>query len=79
MMSDAGAGGVDPSPIQNVTAQYTKLKRQYQQLLDRWTPHVLHRWLATTCLLAIFMLRIVFTQGVSTISSSINPKLLTIC
>ncbi|EKM81116.1 hypothetical protein AGABI1DRAFT_84050 [Agaricus bisporus var. burnettii JB137-S8] len=63
MMSDASTGGVEPSPIQNVTAQYTKLKRQYQQLLDRWTPHVLHRWLATSCLVAIFMLRIIFTQG----------------
>jgi hypothetical protein len=76
-MSDAGTSGVEPSPIQNVTAQYTKLKRQYQQLLDRWTPHVLRRWLATACLLGIFMLRIVFSQGVSTITFLANLQLLT--
>lgn len=64
MMSDTGSG-VEPSPVQNITAQYAKLQRQYQQILDRWTPHVLHRWLSTAGLLAVFMLRIVIAQGVS--------------
>ncbi|EEB90712.1 hypothetical protein MPER_11046 [Moniliophthora perniciosa FA553] len=62
MMSDSGSG-VDPSPIQNISASYTKLQRQYQQILDRWTPYTLHRWLATGGLLIIFMLRIVLAQG----------------
>lgn len=48
-----------------VKAHYSKLHRQYQQTLDRWTPHVLNRWLATTGLLAVFLLRIVLAQGVS--------------
>ncbi|KAK7045541.1 hypothetical protein VNI00_007373 [Paramarasmius palmivorus] len=61
-MSDSGSG-VEPSPIQNISATYTRLSRQYQQVLDRWTPHTLYRWLATGGLLTIFMLRIVFAQG----------------
>lgn len=63
-MSDTGAG-LEPSPVQNVSAQYSKIKRQYQQILDRWTPHIVQRWLATAGLLGVFMLRIVLAQGVS--------------
>jgi len=66
MMSDSSSN-VDASPAQNISAQYTKIKRQYQQTLDRWTPHILQRWLATVGLLAIFMLRILIAQGVSRI------------
>ncbi|KIM40285.1 hypothetical protein M413DRAFT_446465 [Hebeloma cylindrosporum] len=62
MMSDSGSG-LEPSPMQNVTAQYVKIQRQYQQILDRWTPHMLQRWLATAGLLALFFLRIVLAQG----------------
>ncbi|GLB37742.1 hypothetical protein LshimejAT787_0407930 [Lyophyllum shimeji] len=62
--SDANSGsGLDSSPVQNISAQYSKLQRQYQQVLDRWTPHVLNRWLATTALLVVFFLRIVLAQG----------------
>ena len=42
-----------------------KAQRQYQKILDRWTPHVLQRWLATLGLLSLFMLRIVLSHGVS--------------
>jgi len=73
MMSDSGSG-VDSSPVQNVVAQYTKIQRQYQQILDRWTPHVLHRWLATVGLLAVFFLRIVLAQGVSVYVYAIDSR-----
>ena len=53
------------TPLQTVQAFLAKSQRQYQQTLDRWTPHVLQRWLATFCLVALFMLRIVLSQGVS--------------
>ncbi|KAF8161276.1 retrieval of early ER protein Rer1 [Crassisporium funariophilum] len=62
MMSDSGSG-VEPSPVQNITAQYAKIQRQYQQILDRWTPYMLHRWLASAGLLSLFLLRIVLAQG----------------
>lgn len=32
-------------------------------MLDRWTPHVIQRWLAMGGLLLFFFLRIVFAQG----------------
>jgi hypothetical protein len=67
MMSDSGSG-LEATPIQNVSAQYVKLQRQYQQILDRWTPHTLYRWLSTAGLLFVFFLRIVFAQGVSSYS-----------
>jgi len=51
------------SPFDGLRAQYSKLHRQYQQTLDRWTPHMLNRWLGTAALLAVFLLRIVLAQG----------------
>lgn len=63
-MSDSGSG-VESSPVQNISAQYAKIHRAYQQVLDRWTPFMLYRWLATAGLLFVFMLRIVLAQGVS--------------
>jgi hypothetical protein len=57
--------GTDASPIQNISALYTRTQRQYQQILDRWTPYMLYRWLSTAGLLAVFFLRIVLAQGVS--------------
>ena len=66
MMNDSGSG-IEPTPLQNVSAQYVKIQRQYQQILDRWTPYVLNRWLATAGLLLVFLLRIVLAQGVSSL------------
>ncbi|KAG6813518.1 hypothetical protein H0H92_010223 [Tricholoma furcatifolium] len=63
--SDAAfsGSGAESSPVQNISAAYTKVQRQYQQVLDRWTPHVLQRWLSTAGLLALFFIRILFAQG----------------
>ncbi|KAG1824330.1 retrieval of early ER protein Rer1 [Suillus subaureus] len=51
------------TPFHSVQASFSKFQRQYQQTLDRWTPHVFQRWLSTLFLLALFMLRIVLSQG----------------
>ena len=63
-------------PLKPVVDQYRLLNRRYQTLLDRTTPHMLQRWLATAGLLVLFMLRIVLSQGVSVYwpSSSINAN-----
>ncbi|KAI0114835.1 retrieval of early ER protein Rer1 [Daldinia grandis] len=53
----------DQTPFAAVTAQTSKLQRQYQALLDRSTPFVLQRWISTGVFLGIFFLRIVFAQG----------------
>jgi len=63
MMSDSGSA-FDATPVEKLTAHYTKAQRQYQQMLDRWTPYILQRWLAMGGLLLLFFLRIVFAQGV---------------
>ncbi|EMD33146.1 hypothetical protein CERSUDRAFT_118209 [Gelatoporia subvermispora B] len=63
MMSSSDAGESGAGPFQPVSVQYSKLQRQYQQLLDRITPFVLYRWLATSGLLSLFMLRILLSQG----------------
>ncbi|KAJ3776302.1 retrieval of early ER protein Rer1 [Lentinula raphanica] len=62
MMSSTDSG-VEPSPVQNISAAYTRITRLYQQILDRWTPHIMYRWLGTAGLLSIFFLRIVLSQG----------------
>ncbi|KAE9411596.1 retrieval of early ER protein Rer1 [Gymnopus androsaceus JB14] len=62
MMSDTDAG-VEPSPVQNISAAYGRISRQYQQVLDRWTPYIMYRWLGTAGVLSVFMLRIIFSQG----------------
>jgi hypothetical protein len=64
-MMSATDTGVEPSPIQNITANYARLQRRYQQILDRLTPHMLYRWVGFAALLGVFFLRIVFAQGVS--------------
>ncbi|KAF8526054.1 retrieval of early ER protein Rer1 [Hysterangium stoloniferum] len=60
----------DPSPsympafLQPALSQYMKVSRQYQALLDRSAPHTLQRWAGTAGLVFIFLMRIVFAQGV---------------
>jgi Rer1 family len=63
-MSSSEATGETSASLQNIPATYARLKRQYQQTLDRITPHVLYRWVGTTVTIAIFELRIVYAQGV---------------
>lgn len=51
---------------------YARIQRQYQQTLDRWTPYMLYRWLSSAGLLAVFLLRIVLAQGVSSFIHSLS-------
>ncbi|THV05135.1 retrieval of early ER protein Rer1 [Dendrothele bispora CBS 962.96] len=60
--TDSGTG-VESSPVQNIQASYARIQRQYQQILDRLTPHMLYRWVGFAGLLSIFILRIVMAQG----------------
>ena len=60
-----GGGSSYPPPLQPLEVHITKWQRKYQQTLDRLTPHVYQRWAATAGLVTLFMLRIVFSQGVS--------------
>ncbi|KIY50269.1 retrieval of early ER protein Rer1 [Fistulina hepatica ATCC 64428] len=60
-MMDSMDGG-EPSPFNAFSAHISKIQRQYQQILDRWTPHMFHRWLATGGLATLFALRIVLSH-----------------
>lgn len=53
----------DQTPFAAVTAQTSRLQRQYQALLDQSTPYVLYRWLGTGVALILFFLRIFVAQG----------------
>ena len=63
-MSSSEATGETSGSLQNIPATYARIKRQYQQLLDRVTPHVFYRWIGTTLTVALFELRILYAQGV---------------
>ncbi|KAL7626325.1 retention in endoplasmic reticulum protein 1 [Parahypoxylon ruwenzoriense] len=53
----------EQTPFAAVTAQTSKIQRQYQALLDQSTPFVLYRWIGTAAFLAVFFLRILLAQG----------------
>lgn len=71
MMSSSEATGETSASLQNIPATYARLKRQYQQTLDRITPHIFSRWVGTTVTIAIFELRILYAQGVRVLPN--NP------
>ncbi|KZT23495.1 retrieval of early ER protein Rer1 [Neolentinus lepideus HHB14362 ss-1] len=50
-------------PLEPVMQHIARLRRQYQQTLDRITPFGMYRWLGTAGLLGIFLLRIVLSEG----------------
>ncbi|PLW51928.1 hypothetical protein PCASD_00874 [Puccinia coronata f. sp. avenae] len=45
------------------TRKYRELEKAYQYQLDRLTPYTTYRWLSTTALIVLFMLRILLSQG----------------
>ncbi|KAI1106265.1 retrieval of early ER protein Rer1 [Jackrogersella minutella] len=53
----------EQTPFAAVTAQTSKLQRQYQTLLDKSTPYVLYRWVGAAVLLGVFFLRVLLAQG----------------
>ncbi|OCH86088.1 retrieval of early ER protein Rer1 [Obba rivulosa] len=58
-MSSSDASGPGAGPFQPVAAQYTKIQRQYQQLLDRVTPIVLSQgWYIVCYAYAIYLLNL---------------------
>jgi len=62
-MNSEPPSSLNLGPLQPLKAHYTRLSRQYRQILDRAAPHLLYRWLGTAGLMALFMLRILVAQG----------------
>ena len=78
-MSSSDAAGETSASLQNIPATYARLMRQYQQALDRITPHILYRWVGTTVTIALFELRILYAQGVRVPRKSWNSITHTYC
>ncbi|KAL4743836.1 Rer1 family protein [Aspergillus foveolatus] len=53
----------EQTPFTAVSAQTSKLARQYQTYLDASTPFTAYRWIGTAVLLFVFFLRIILAQG----------------
>lgn len=66
----------EQTPFAAVTAQTSRLQRQYQAWLDFSTPHAAYRWLGTLSLLLIFFIRILFAQGWYIVAYSLGIYLL---
>lgn len=57
------AGG-DSDLKSSSLSEYTHtLSRRYQHILDKSTPHVLHRWIGFSVVVFIYALRVYFVQG----------------
>ncbi|KAK6205264.1 retrieval of early ER protein Rer1 [Scheffersomyces amazonensis] len=57
---DFSSPAVQSNPIYQ---QFVKVEVTYQKFLDQSVPHTLQRWSVFGVLLALFLLRIIFTQG----------------
>nr|UOP57036.1 putative Rer1 family protein [Thecaphora frezii] len=52
-----------PPHFHQFVAETNKLQQRYQAFLDSTTPHTAYRWITTSILLSLFVLRIVLSQG----------------
>jgi len=66
----------EQTPFAAVSAQTSKFSRQYQAWLDKSTPYVPYRWIATFGLLMIFFIRIFVAQGWYIVAYSLGIYLL---
>ncbi|XP_062003541.1 protein RER1A-like [Rosa rugosa] len=83
---DTGAAGVgvaataDPSsqgsPLDAFQALSFGVSRRFQHLLDKTTPHLLYRWLATLAVALVYVLRIYRVQGFYVVSYGLGIYLL---
>ncbi|RAL60146.1 hypothetical protein DID88_000771 [Monilinia fructigena] len=66
----------EQTPFAAVSAQTSKIGRQYQAWLDKSTPYVPYRWLTTFGLLLLFFIRIFVAQGWYIVAYSLGIYLL---
>jgi len=66
----------EQTPFAAVSAQTSRLQRQYQAYLDKSTPYVPYRWMGTLALLTFFFIRIFVAQGWYIVAYSLGIYLL---
>ncbi|KAG2213217.1 hypothetical protein INT46_001578 [Mucor plumbeus] len=47
----------------SLLAQKSQIERRFQQILDQVTPFTPYRWVATSVLLVLFMIRVIYAEG----------------
>jgi len=70
---EGGGGSSLPPPLRPLEVHISAWRRKYQQTLDKLTPHTYQRWAGTAGLVTLFLLRIVFSQGVSSFLHKLSP------
>lgn len=81
---DSGAAGVDlaaeelpsSSPVAALSRWTHGVSRRYQHLLDKSTPHMLYRWIATLAVAFIYAVRVYFVQGFYIVSYGLGIYIL---
>ncbi|XP_054810041.1 protein RER1A-like [Prosopis cineraria] len=78
---DAGAAGVgdavDDLPTMAAVSRWKfAVSRQYQHLLDKATPHVLHRWIACLVVVFVYVVRVYIIQGFYIVSYGLGIYIL---
>ncbi|KAL9241585.1 hypothetical protein vseg_015681 [Gypsophila vaccaria] len=74
---DSGHGGDTETPEQALVSQWSFLiSQRFQHMLDKLTPHVLHRWIAVIWLGLIYAVRVYFVQGFYVVSYALGIYLL---
>ncbi|XP_059310881.1 protein RER1A-like [Lycium ferocissimum] len=58
-----GGGDVVSSPSSTVSQWFFTVSQRYQHLLDKSTPHVLHRWIFFSVVTLIYTVRVYFVEG----------------
>uniref|UniRef100_A0A5B7B1J4 Protein RER1 n=1 Tax=Davidia involucrata TaxID=16924 RepID=A0A5B7B1J4_DAVIN len=80
MDAGAGGGGVDDlsstTPAAAVSRWSFALSRRFQRLLDKSTPHVLHRWIAFLAIAITYIIRVYFVQGFYIVSYGLGIYIL---
>ncbi|KAK9713564.1 hypothetical protein RND81_06G035600 [Saponaria officinalis] len=65
------------TPEQKLASRWSFLVTQrYQHLLDKLTPHILHRWIAVCALGFIYAVRVYFVEGFYVVSYALGIYLL---
>lgn len=73
-MEGTGGGSASPAaPVNQYLQEYSKL---FQYYLDKSTPHTAYRWIGTSVIASIYVLRVFYVQGFYIVSYGLGIYLL---
>lgn len=74
--SSSSAAALSSSPAAAFSRWSFSVSRRYQHLLDKWTPHVLRRWIACLGVALVYALRVYLVQGFYIVSYGLGIYIL---